>query len=62
MRRMFIRYCVRSGMNRLKRYCFGKVFSRSDSLGMKCSTVFFGILINFLCRILNMLNIQKSNS
>lgn len=36
MRRMFIRYCVRSGMNRLKRYCFGKVFSRSDSLGMKC--------------------------
>ncbi|KHN74706.1 Eukaryotic translation initiation factor 2-alpha kinase 4 [Toxocara canis] len=33
LRRTFVRYCVRNGLNRLKRYAYGKVFSRSDALG-----------------------------
>lgn len=33
LRRAFIRYCVRNGINRLKRFSFGKVFGFSDVLG-----------------------------
>uniref|UniRef100_F1KQP7 non-specific serine/threonine protein kinase n=1 Tax=Ascaris suum TaxID=6253 RepID=F1KQP7_ASCSU len=33
LRKTFVRYCVRNGLNRLKRYAYGKVFSRSDALG-----------------------------
>ncbi|VDN04109.1 unnamed protein product [Thelazia callipaeda] len=33
LRRNFARYCVRNGVNRLKRYSYGKVFGRSDALG-----------------------------
>uniref|UniRef100_A0A915AH84 non-specific serine/threonine protein kinase n=1 Tax=Parascaris univalens TaxID=6257 RepID=A0A915AH84_PARUN len=33
LRRTFVRYCVRNGLNRLKRYAYGKVFSHSDALG-----------------------------
>ncbi|VDK81407.1 unnamed protein product, partial [Onchocerca ochengi] len=33
LRRAFVRYCVRNGVNRLKRYGCGKVFGRSDALG-----------------------------
>uniref|UniRef100_A0A0N5B0K5 Protein kinase domain-containing protein n=1 Tax=Syphacia muris TaxID=451379 RepID=A0A0N5B0K5_9BILA len=33
LRRTFVRYCVRNGINRLKRYTVGKVYGFSDELG-----------------------------
>lgn len=37
LRRAFVRYCVRNGINRLKRFHSGKVYGYTDELGFLSS-------------------------